>query len=102
MRAGNAARTRSLGRAICRVRRGSRGLRSRFSGLPDVRYEEDSHWVAGDTGISQWTLRGTTKAHERIEVRGCDFFTFRGGKIVKKDSYWNIREPLGAPIGPAG
>jgi len=69
------------------------GLRSRFSGLPDLRYEEDSHWVAGDTGISQWTLRGTTRARERIEVRGCDFFTFRGGKIVKKDSYWKIREP---------
>ena len=27
-----------------------------------------------------------------IEVRGCDFFTFKGGKIVKKDSYWKIRE----------
>jgi ketosteroid isomerase-like protein len=69
------------------------GLRSRFAGLPDVRYGEDSHFIAGDTGISQWTLRGTTPSNERLEVRGCDFFTFRDGKIVKKDSYWKIRQP---------
>ncbi len=68
------------------------GLRSRFAGIPDVHYGEDSHVVAGDLGVSQWTLRGTTTGGERIEVRGCDFFTFRDGKIVKKDSYWKIRE----------
>jgi ketosteroid isomerase-like protein len=69
------------------------GLRSRFAGLPDVHYGDDSHFIAGNTGISQWTLRGTTPSNERLEVRGCDFFTFRDGKIVKKDSYWKIRQP---------
>lgn len=69
------------------------GLRSRFAGIPDVRYEDDTHFVAGDTGVSQWTLRGTSTGGERIEVRGCDFYTFRDGKITKKDSYWKIREP---------
>ena len=69
------------------------GLRSRFAGIPDVHYGYDTHFVAGDIGVSQWTLRGTTVKGERIEVRGCDFFTFRDGKIVKKDSYWKIREP---------
>ena len=68
------------------------GLRSRFAGIPDVRYEDDTHFVAGDIGVSQWTLRGTSSKGEPIEVRGCDFFTFRDGKIVKKDSYWKIRE----------
>jgi len=29
---------------------------------------------------------------ERIEVRGCDFYTFRKGKVVKKDSFWKIRQ----------
>jgi len=67
-------------------------LRSRFTGIPDVHYGDDVHFVAGDTGISQWTLRGTSSSGERIEVRGCDFFTFRDGKVVKKDSYWKIRE----------
>src|SRR4051812_41580343 len=68
------------------------GLRSRLAGLPDVHYGADTHYVDGDMGISQWTLTGTTPAGERIEVRGCDFYTFRDGKIVKKDSYWKIVE----------
>ena len=68
------------------------GLRSRFTGIPDFQYGDDTHFVAGDTGISQWTLRGTSSAGERIEVRGCDFFTFRDGKVVKKDAYWKIVE----------
>jgi ketosteroid isomerase-like protein len=68
------------------------GLRSRFAGIPDVRYEDDTHFVSGDIGVSQWTLRGTPRGGKPIEVRGCDFFTFRNGKIVKKDSYWKIRE----------
>jgi ketosteroid isomerase-like protein len=70
------------------------GLRSRFAGIPDVHYGDDTHTVAGNLGISQWTLRGTSRDGSRIEVRGCDLFTFRHGKIVKKDSYWKIREPL--------
>ena len=68
------------------------GLRSRFAGIPDVRYEGDMHFVSGNIGVSQWTLRGTVSG-ETIEVRGCDFFTFAGdGKIIKKDSYWKIRD----------
>jgi len=69
------------------------GLRSRFAGIPDVKYTDESHFVAGDTGISQWTVRGTSVQGQRIEVRGCDFYTFRGDKIVKKDSFWKIKEP---------
>jgi ketosteroid isomerase-like protein len=68
------------------------GLRTRFAGIPDVRYDDDSHFVSGDVGVSQWTLRGRSSKGERIEVRGCDFYTFRDGKIVKKDSFWKIRE----------
>jgi ketosteroid isomerase-like protein len=68
-------------------------LASRFAGLPDVQYSEDSHFVSGDTGISKWTVRGTATNNQVVEVHGCDFYTFRGGKIIKKDSYWKIREP---------
>jgi ketosteroid isomerase-like protein len=68
------------------------GLRSRFQGIPDVHYSDDTHFVSGNIGVSQWTLRGTTSSGERVEVRGCDFFTFANGKIVKKDSYWKIRD----------
>jgi ketosteroid isomerase-like protein len=68
------------------------GLRARFDGLPDVHYGNDSHYVDGDTGISQWTVTGTTKAGERIAARGCDFYSFRDGRVVKKDSFWKIVE----------
>lgn len=64
---------------------------ARFTGIPDVRYLEDDHFVAGDRGASEWTLRGTTTDGVRLEVRGCDLWTFRGDKVVKKDSYWKIR-----------
>lgn len=64
---------------------------ARFSGIPDIRYEDDEHFVDGDRGASEWTLSGTSTAGQRIEVRGCDLWTFRGGEVVKKDSYWKIR-----------
>ncbi len=69
-------------------------LQSRFGGIPDVHYGDDEHYVAGDTGMSKGTLRGTVAATgEPIEVRGCDFFEFRGGKVARKDSYWKIVTP---------
>jgi ketosteroid isomerase-like protein len=63
----------------------------RFSGIPDIRYQADEHFVDGDRGASEWTLSGTATTGERIEVRGCDLWTFRDGKVVKKDSFWKIR-----------
>jgi ketosteroid isomerase-like protein len=67
------------------------GFAARFSGIPDIRYQQDAHFVDGDRGASEWTLSGTTTEGQRIEVRGCDLWTFRDGKVVKKDSYWKIR-----------
>ena len=63
----------------------------RFAGIPDVRYSDDRHFVDGDRGASEWTLSGTTTDGTRIDVRGCDLWTFREGKVVKKDSFWKIR-----------
>ncbi len=73
-----------------------RGLASRFAGIPDVHYGDDRHWIAGDRGCSEWLLTGTTTDGERVAVRGCDLFEFRGEKIVRKDSYWKIVEPPGS------
>ena len=64
---------------------------ARFAGIPDVRYQQDEHFVDGDRGASEWTLSGTTTDGARIEVRGCDLWTLRDGKVVKKDSFWKIR-----------
>lgn len=69
-------------------------LASRFQGLPDVHYGNPEHFVdaAAETGISKWTLTGTTPDGVRKEVSGCDFYTFRNGKVIRKDSYWKIVE----------
>jgi len=67
-----------------------RGLLTRFASTPDVHYGDLDHFVDGNTGMSKWLLTGTTPAGEKIEVRGCDFYTFRDGKIIRKDSYWKI------------
>lgn len=64
------------------------GLASRFTGIPDVRYSEARHWVCGDRGVSEWLLTGTTTEGERIAVRGCDLWEFRGDLVIRKDSYW--------------
>jgi ketosteroid isomerase-like protein len=66
------------------------GLAARFEGLPDVHYSEGRHWVSGDLGVSEWLLTGTRPHGEAVRVRGCDHWTFRGDKIVRKDSYWKI------------
>ena len=64
---------------------------ARFAGIPDIRYQQDEHFVDGDRGASEWTLSGTTTEGQLIEVRGCDLWTLRDGMVVKKDSFWKIR-----------
>jgi len=78
------------GRRLVGLEEAREGIRSRLEGIPDIRYEDDRHWVCGDRGVSEWTIRGTQRTGETIEVRGCDLFEFRGGLISRKDSYWKI------------
>jgi len=66
------------------------GLATRFEGIPDVHYGDDSHWTCGNFGVSEWTLTGTRKSGGWIEVRGADLLEFREGKVVRKDSFWKI------------
>jgi ketosteroid isomerase-like protein len=67
------------------------GLAQRFSGLPDVHYGEDEHWVCGSNGVSRWLLTGTTPDGDQVRVRGCDIFDLdEDGRIRRKDSYWKI------------
>jgi hypothetical protein len=63
---------------------------TRFKGIPDVHYGDDVRWVCGDKGVSEWVLTGTTISGERIKLRGCDLWQFRGDLVTRKDSYWKI------------
>jgi steroid delta-isomerase-like uncharacterized protein len=68
------------------------GIQARFDGIPDIVYGDERHFACGDRGVSEWTIRGTQASGEPIEVRGCDLFEFRDGRISRKDSFWKIVE----------
>lgn len=63
---------------------------------PDARWVSPRHFVCGDRGVSEWTFTGTRADGSRVEVNGCDLFTFRDGKIAVKNSYRKNRPPLAA------
>jgi steroid delta-isomerase-like uncharacterized protein len=65
-----------------------------FASFPDARWGNARHVVAGNRGVSEWTFTGTQKDGKRVEVNGCDLFTFRDGKIAIKNSYRKNRPPM--------
>ena len=78
--------TRHVGRA--RVREAFARI---FASFPDVAFGDARHVVAGDRGLSEWVFTGTGRDGKRVEVAGCDLFTFRGDKIAVKSSFLKTR-----------
>jgi steroid delta-isomerase-like uncharacterized protein len=68
-----------------------------FAGFPDARWDNAHHFIHGNRGVSEWTFTGTRTDGSRVEVNGCDLFTFRDGKIAIKNSYRKNRPPVAAP-----
>jgi steroid delta-isomerase-like uncharacterized protein len=64
-----------------------------FAAFPNAQWGQARHFVHGNRGISEWTFTGTRVDGTRVEVHGCDLFTFRDGKIAVKDSYRKNRSP---------
>jgi ketosteroid isomerase-like protein len=58
-----------------------------FTTFPDAKWLNAKHVIAGDRGFSEWVFSGTKADGTRVEVTGCDLFTFRDGKIAVKNSY---------------
>ena len=67
-----------------------------FETFPDAHWANARHFVAGDRGVSEWIFTGTRKDGTRVEVTGCDLFTFRDGKIAIKNSYRKNRPSISA------
>lgn len=63
------------------------GFADVFATYPDAHWSSPRHFVCGDRGVSEWTFTGTRRDGTRVEVNGCDVFTFRDGKIALKNSY---------------
>ena len=91
----------SAGPEACGARyAGQPAVRAAFSEVwkdfPDARWRSPRHFVCGDRGVSEWTFTGTRADGTRVEVDGCDLFTFRDGRISVKNSYRKNRPPLPA------
>lgn len=89
----------SAGPDICGTRhQGAEAVRAGYVQVwtifPDAHWGNARHFVCGDRGVSEWTFTGTGNDGTRVEVHGCDLFTFRDGKIALKDSYRKNRPPL--------
>lgn len=74
--------TRYVGRDAVRA-----GFIEVWTNFADAHWGGARHFVQGDRGVSEWTFTGTRTDGTRVEVHGCDLFTFRGGKIVLKNSF---------------
>jgi hypothetical protein len=58
-----------------------------FETFPDAHWANARHFIAGNRGVSEWTFSGTPRDGARVEVDGCDLFTFREDKIAIKNSF---------------
>ena len=78
---------------------GQRAVRAAFAAVferyPDAHWGNARHFVAADRGVSEWTFTGTLMDGTRVEVTGCDLFTFRNGEIAIKNSFRKNRPPVG-------
>ena len=65
-----------------------------FDAFPDAHWGNPRHFFAGNRGVSEWTFTGTQKDGKRVEVNGCDLFTFGHGRIAVKNSYRKNRPAI--------
>jgi dienelactone hydrolase len=85
----DASGTRYIGREAVRA-----GFVKAWTDFPDAQWTRARHFVQGARGVSEWTFVGTRASDgQRVEVDGCDLFTFQGDKIRVKDSWRKMRTP---------
>jgi len=65
-----------------------------FKTYPDAHWGNAQHFINGDRGVSEWLFTGTKADGSKVEVTGCDLFTFRDGKIAIKNSYRKNRPAI--------
>ena len=64
-----------------------KAFESVFATFPDARWSNPRHFISRDRGFSEWIFKGTKIDGTKVEVTGCDLFTFKDGKIAIKNSY---------------
>src|SRR5262245_65270939 len=61
-----------------------------FASSPDVQWQHTAEFVAGDRAVAEWHRTATLRTGERQAWLGCDLYTFRGDKILRKDTYIKV------------
>jgi len=76
--------------------RGHAAVRERFESiwadLPDASFTKARHFIDGNRGCSEWTFVATSGEGKKLEIDGCDLFTFRDGKIALKNTFLKNRQ----------
>ena len=57
-----------------------------FTTFPDAHWGNARHFISGNRGFSEWIFTGTKSDGTRVEVTGCDLFTFKDGKTQIENS----------------
>jgi len=67
-------------------------FRALMAAHPDIQWLTIDNRVSGDKGYAEWRRQCTLPSGEKQDWLGLDIFTFRAGKVVKKDTYFKIVE----------
>jgi ketosteroid isomerase-like protein len=82
----------SVGRTLTGKAAIRKALADRFKVIPDMRWENEEYILApgddNDRAISVWTVRGKSADGEALDYQGCDIYTFKGDKIIHKNTFW--------------
>jgi ketosteroid isomerase-like protein len=75
---------------------GQAEVRKRFESVwkefPDVCFMNLAHFIGGNRGCSEWTFVATSSDGSKLEIDGCDLFTFSEGKILLKNTFLKNRK----------
>ena len=85
----DACGTRHAGKVAVRA-----GFAEVWAIFPDAHWGNARHFVHGDRGVSEWTFTGTRADGVRVEVHGCDLFTFRDGKAIQMRTFAERQQAL--------
>jgi ketosteroid isomerase-like protein len=86
-----------VGRTLAGKAAIKKALADRFVQIPDMRWENEEYILApeADRAISVWTVRGKSADGEALDYQGCDIYTFKGDKIIHKNTFWKQVEHKG-------
>ena len=86
----------SVGRTLAGKAAIRKALADRFVQIPDMRWVNEEYILAPgddiDRAISVWTVRGKSADGEELDYQGCDIYTFKGDKIIHKNTFWKMVE----------